>query len=286
MPSIQNFLASLKKKPFFSAEEELEKIKIIKKGSKKEREEAVQSLVENNLRFIFKESIKIFKKYDLKHLSVFDIFNFGVIGFMKAVDKYDPEVDKGNGKARLNTYAFWWIRTTIQRAILDYNSLVRIPTSLSKVLHDYNKQLKELKNILGYEPSVEELMSFLDLNEEDIKKIERSSQTIFSLDSPITKDDNSSATWHEKIRDPNSPPNDPLSLLLEKDIIKQAARILKCLKPKERRIIVSHFGLFGETFMTLEEIGIEMGLTRERIRQIEVEALEKLKHKIKYFIED
>ena len=163
----------------------------------------------------------------------------------------------------------------MQEEIIKRERLIRIPGNIHVDLKKYNQQIKELEKRLGYKPELKEIIFFLELGEKDIKKISQTSQVIFSLDNSIDNGNSDSQTWHEKIEDQKS--MDAEYLLIQKEKIKQATKMLECLNFKQKKVIILRFGLFGHKPMTLQKTGDNLGLSKERIRQIEASALKKMK---------
>jgi len=262
LDSVKLYIQSVATTPLLSREEELEVSRKAKAGDKT----AQELLVKSNLRLV----ISIAKKYLGRGMSFLDLIQEGNVGLIKAVEKFEPE--KG---FKFSTYATWWIRQAITRAIADQGRLVRIPVHLVETISKINRAKRELTQELGREPSSEEVASRLGGNSDAslIDRIEEILPEPVSLARPIGDDD---STMENIIADIESlSPNDYASLAFLSDGLDN---VMKELTEREERVLRLRFGLEDGREYTLDEVGKIFGVTRERIRQIEKNALRKLKH--------
>lgn len=257
----QKYLKEIGKYPLLSFEEERNLAKKAAKGDLEARER----LIKSNLRLV----VSIAKKYlgKSKGLTLLDLIQEGNIGLMKAVDRFNWK--KGY---KLSTFATWWIRQAISRALSDQARTIRLPVHIVETLYKLNKARKRLANILDREPTPEELAAEVGLQPQKVHRLLKYVQDTISLETPVGED----SMLKEFIPDTTSASperNAKIAVLREK--LKLA---IQTLNPKERKIISLRYGLEDGVIYTLEEIGKIYGLTRERVRQIEIKALEKLKN--------
>ena len=266
--SVRMYLREIGKIPLLTLEEESELSKKAMAGDRK----AKDRMAEANMRLV----VSIAKRYSGRGLDLLDLIQEGNTGLLRAVDKFDPE--KG---FKFSTYATWWIRQAITRAIADQARTIRIPVHMVETINKLMRTQRRLTQELNRDPTNEELAKEMDMEVEKIEHIMKIKQDITSLDAGIGRDDNDGeeSTLGDFIEDEDtaSPEESASSQLLKE----QVREILGSLSDRERKILEMRFGLNGTKSHTLEEVGLEFAVTRERIRQIEAKALLKLrKHKV------
>ena len=265
--SVRMYLREIGKIPLLSNEEEAELAKRAMEGDRK----AKDKMAEANMRLV----VSIAKRYSGRGLELLDLIQEGNTGLLRAVDKFDPE--KG---FKFSTYATWWIRQAITRAIADQARTIRIPVHMVETINKLMRTQRRLTQELNREPTNEELAKEMDMDADKIEYILKIKQDITSLDAGIGRDgeDGEDSTLGDFIEDEDtaSPEESAAGQLLKE----QVREILSSLSDREQKIIEMRFGLNGTKSHTLEEVGLEFAVTRERIRQIEAKALMKLrKHK-------
>jgi RNA polymerase primary sigma factor len=258
--SIQMYLREIGKVPLLSTEEEMSLARRKEIGDI----EAAQRLMVANLRLV----VSIAKKFVGKNLSLADLIQEGNIGLMRAVEKFDPS--KGY---KFSTYATWWIRQAVTRALADQSRTIRIPVHMVETINRYQQVARQLIQDLGREPLPEEIASEMGEDVEKIRNLIQISQDTVSLDTSVGDEDEDSVL-EDFIEDfKNVSPDRAAALQLLREYVKEA---IKDLLPREQKILEMRFGLSDGVSHTLEEVGEEFGVTRERIRQIEAKALEKV----------
>ena len=258
--SIRMYLCEIGKVKLLTGKEEIDLAKRIRRGD----QTAKQKLAEANLRLV----VSIAKKYIGRGLSFLDLIQEGNIGLFRAVEKFDP--DRG---FKFSTYATWWIRQAITRAIADQARTIRIPVHMVETINKLTHSQRRLVQELGREPLVEELAAEMDLDIKKVRHILKISQDIVSLEAPVgTEEDSKLGDFIED--DDALSPSDATNRQLIKENIHE---MLHYLSPREKKIIEMRFGLKDGVGHTLEEVGQEFRVTRERIRQIEAKVLQKLK---------
>ncbi len=263
--SVQMYLREIGQYRLLTAQEEIELAKRIEQGD----EEARMILARSNLRLV----VSIAKKYVGRSpdLTLLDLIQEGNIGLFKAVDKFDYR--KGY---KFSTYATWWIRQAVTRALADQSRTIRIPVHMVETIAKYKQKMRELSQILGREPTAEEIAQEMGLEVSKIHHIEKINQNIVSLESPVGDDEDGKSTLGNFVADESI---DRPDVAADKEILSQHLKdMLSILTDKEREILKLRNGLNPEgVSYTLEEVGNKFGVTRERIRQIEAKALEKLR---------
>ena len=265
--SVRMYLREIGKIPLLSNEEEAELAKRAMEGDRK----AKDKMAEANMRLV----VSIAKRYSGRGMELLDLIQEGNTGLLRAVDKFDPE--KG---FKFSTYATWWIRQAITRAIADQARTIRIPVHMVETINKLMRTQRRLTQELNREPTNDELAKEMDMDVEKIEHIMKIKQDITSLDAGIGRDgeDGEDSTLGDFIEDEDTAsPEDAASSQLLKEKVRE---VLSSLSDREQKIIEMRFGLNGTKSHTLEEVGLEFAVTRERIRQIEAKALMKLrKHK-------
>ena len=258
---VKVYLKEIGKVPLLTTEEEIELAMRISEDDP----QAKRRLAEANLRLV----VSIAKRYVGRGMQFLDLIQEGNLGLIKAVDKFDHT--KG---FKFSTYATWWIRQAITRAIADQARTIRIPVHMVETINKVKKTNSQLLHKNGRDPTAEEIASELDMPVDKVREIIRVAQEPVSLETPIGEEEDSHLG--DFIPDDDAPaPADAASMLLLKE---QLADVLKTLTPREEKVLALRFGLEDGHPHTLEEVGREFNVTRERIRQIEAKALRKLRH--------
>ena len=261
---VRMYLKEIGKVPLLTAEEEIELAKKMEEGGA-EGEEAKKRLAEANLRLV----VSIAKRYVGRGMLFLDLIQEGNLGLIKAVEKFDYH--KGY---KFSTYATWWIRQAITRAIADQARTIRIPVHMVETINKLIRVSRQLLQELGREPTPEEIANEMNMPVERVREILKISQEPVSLETPIGEEEDSHLG--DFIQDDNVPvPADAAAFTLLKE---QLAEVLSTLTEREQKVLRLRFGLDDGRARTLEEVGKEFNVTRERIRQIEAKALRKLRH--------
>lgn len=260
LDATQMYLSEIGFSPLLTAEEEVYYSRKALKGDMKSR----QRMIESNLRLV----VKIARRYNNRGLALLDLIEEGNLGLIRAVEKFDPE--RG---FRFSTYATWWIRQTIERALMNQTRTIRLPIHVVKELNIYLRATRELSQKLEYEPTAEDIATSLERPVEDVNKILRLNERTTSIDAPLAGD------TEKGLLDiiPDDKTGGPEHISQIDDLNARVLEWLNVLNPKQKEVLARRFGLLGYEPATLEHVGKEIGLTRERVRQIQVEALLKLR---------
>lgn len=261
---VKLYLREIGRVPLLSSEEEIELAVKISNGD----QQAKQRLTEANLRLV----VSIAKKYVGRGMYFLDLIQEGNVGLIKAVDKFDYQ--KG---FKFSTYATWWIRQAITRAIADQARTIRIPVHMVETINRLKKVQSQLLHENGYEPSEELIAEKMELPVERVREIMRVAQEPVSMETPIGPEEDSRLMDFIRDEDALAPDEAALKTITNEDI----DGVLKTLTPREESVIRLRFGLKDGRCHTLEEVGTEFNVTRERIRQIEAKALRKLRHPVR-----
>lgn len=260
LDATQMYLSEIGFSPLLSAEEEVHFARLARKGDEAGR----KRMIESNLRLV----VKISRRYLNRGLSLLDLVEEGNLGLIRAVEKFDPE--RG---FRFSTYATWWIRQTIERAIMNQTRTIRLPIHVVKELNSYLRAERELTQKLDHMPSPEEMAVALDRPVSEAKRLCGLKDRVASVDVPLAQD--SDQVLLDTIADTQA--LNPSDILQNEDLSSSIDEWLDELSVKQREVVVRRFGLRGHESATLEEVGREIGLTRERVRQIQVEALKSMR---------
>src|SRR5690554_267125 len=260
LDATQIYLNEIGFSPLLTPEEEVYYARLARKGDEAGR----KRMIESNLRLV----VKIARRYVNRGLSLLDLIEEGNLGLIRAVEKFDPE--RG---FRFSTYATWWIRQTIERAIMNQTRTIRLPIHVVKELNVYLRAARELTQKLDHEPSPEEIAELLDKPVKDVKRMLSLNERVTSIDTPIGAGSDKSLL--DTVAD--EAVNDPCEILQDSDLKGSIDNWLNQLTDKQQEVIARRFGLRGYQMSTLEEVGQEIGLTRERVRQIQVEALKRMR---------
>ena len=271
---VRMYLKEIGKISLLSGEEEMELSIRVANGD----EEAAAMLAESNLRLV----VSIAKRYVGRGLLFLDLIQEGNIGLMKAVEKFD--YDKGY---KFSTYATWWIRQAITRALADQARTIRVPVHMVETINKMSRIQRQMTLELNREPSEEEIAERMDIPVEKVREVIKISQDPVSLETPIGEEDDSHLGDFIKDERSLSPEEYATNEILKEEI----SAVLSTLQPREQQVLELRFGLIDGTCYTLEEVGKRFNVTRERIRQIEAKALRKLRHpsrakKLKDFMND
>lgn len=260
LDATQIYLSEIGFSPLLTAEEEV----LYARRSLRGDECARKRMIESNLRLV----VKISRRYSNRGLTLLDLIEEGNLGLIRAVEKFDPE--RG---FRFSTYATWWIRQTIERALMNQTRTIRLPIHVVKELNVYLRTARELSQKLDHEPTAEEIAEQLDKPVEDVSKMLRLNERVNSVDTPIGGD------GEKALLDmiPDVKTSDPEVSTQDEDIRNSLVDWLEELNPKQKEVLARRFGLLGFEPSTLEDVGREIQLTRERVRQIQVEGLRRLR---------
>ncbi|RCU51962.1 RNA polymerase sigma factor RpoS [Corallincola luteus] len=260
LDATQLYLSEIGFSPLLTAEEEVYFSRRSLRGCAASR----KRMIESNLRLV----VKIARRYNNRGLALLDLIEEGNLGLIRAVEKFDPE--RG---FRFSTYATWWIRQTIERAIMNQTRTIRLPIHVVKELNVYLRTARELAHKLDHEPTPDEIADELEKPVDDVRRMLRLNERISSVDTPIGGETDKALL--DIIADEND--GGPEVNLQDKDIQDSIVHWLGELNSKQREVLARRFGLLGYEPSTLEDVGHEIGLTRERVRQIQVEALRRLR---------
>ncbi|MCW8919135.1 MAG: RNA polymerase sigma factor RpoS [Gammaproteobacteria bacterium] len=260
MDATRLYLSEIGFSPLLSAEEEVYYSRLALKGDEAGR----KRMIESNLRLV----VKIARRYLNRGLALLDLIEEGNLGLIRAVEKFDPE--RG---FRFSTYATWWIRQTIERGIMNQTRTIRLPIHVVKEINVYLRAARHLTQVLDHEPSCEEIAEMLDKPVEDIKRMMGLNERVTSVDIPMGREGEKSLL--DAIPDENN--IDPSELLQDEDVRGNIDAWLAKLTDKQREVVERRFGLHGYDTSTLEQVGAQIGVTRERVRQIQIEALKRLR---------
>lgn len=258
---IDLYMKEINSIPLLTAEQEHQLAQRVHSGD----QEARRLMIISNLRLV----VSIAKKYVGKGVALLDLIEEGNLGLIRAVDKFDPQ--KGN---RFSTYASWWIKQYISRAIADHGRTVRLPVHVTELINKWIKVSRRLAQKLGRKPTVSEVANEMGISEEKVKHISKLAQKPTFLETPMSESDDE-CQFIDLLTDINAV--SPIEQVDQDMQHEELMRILDQLKEKERKIIKLRFGLEDGVPHTLEEIGNMFNLTRERVRQIEVEAMSKIR---------
>lgn len=256
----QLYLIEIGSSPLLTAEEEI----YYARRARQNDESARNHMVRCNLRLV----VKIARRYLNRGLALLDLVEEGNLGLIRAVEKFDPE--RG---FRFSTYATWWIRQNIERAIMNQTRTIRLPIHIIKELNVYLRKAREITQQLDHEPTFEDIAKALSKSPEDVNRLLRLNERTLSVDTPMGED--TEKPLLEALADQNA--EGPAEILEDRNMTSQLEECLSLLNEKQRSILMRRFGMQGFEEATLEEVGVEVGLTRERVRQIQVEALKLLR---------
>lgn len=260
-PNLSSYLDEIADTEPLSPEEEIRLSRLIKEGDKK----ALDTMLCSNLRFV----VSIAKKYQNRGLPLEDLINIGNLGLIKAAHRYDES--RG---FKFISYAVWWIKQTILQALAEQSRTIRIPLTMVSIMNKYTREMEHLEQRFEREPNFNELASDMEVNQDTLEKTLQLSTTPLSVDSPVREE--SDSFFLDIIEDEDAV--SPDSELMDDSLRFELHDVLNSLTERERKIIKMYYGLENYSRMTLEEIGEEVKLTRERVRQIKEKGIRKLRH--------
>ena len=260
LDATQRYLRQIGHKPLLTPAEEIHFARLAQRGDTQAR----NHMVESNLRLV----VKIARRYTNRGLTLLDLIEEGNLGLIHAVGKFDPE--RG---FRFSTYATWWIRQTIERAILNQVRTIRLPIHLAKDINLFLHTFRQLAQRLNRQPTVDDVAQALGRDSAEIQRALAMNERVSSVDALMGKEDDRSLL--DTVAD--TPELEPLQLLQDHDLQHKLDLWLSQLTEKQRIVVIRRFGLDGQQRATLEELGAEIGLTRERVRQIQISALRRMR---------
>jgi RNA polymerase primary sigma factor len=261
--SLDKYLQEISREGMISADEEVELAIRIKNGDRR----ALEKLTRANLRFV----VSVAKQYQNQGMTLPDLINEGNVGLIKAAERFDET--RG---FKFISYAVWWIRQAILQALAEQARIVRLPLNKIGTINKINRAFSELEQKLERPPSAEELAELLDVSVNDVKQSLQSNGRHLSMDAPLTEGDESSSSLYDVL--PNDYMDTPDKSLVQESLRKDIERSLSTLTSREGEVVRLYFGLSGRYPLTLEEIGDQFDLTRERVRQIKEKAIRRMKH--------
>jgi RNA polymerase nonessential primary-like sigma factor len=255
------YLSEIGASPLLTAEEEVKYARLAQQGDEAGR----KRMIESNLRLV----VKIARRYMNRGLALLDLIEEGNLGLIRAVEKFDPE--RG---FRFSTYATWWIRQTIERAIMNQTRTIRLPIHVVKEINVYLRAARQLSQSMDHEPSAEDIAELLDKPVSEVKRMFGLNERVTSVDVPYGKD------AEKPLLDslPDEQVKDPTETLQNDGVNAHIDKWLNKLNDKQREVVERRFGLHGYENSTLEQVANELGVTRERVRQIQIDALRRLRN--------
>ncbi|OAI48859.1 RNA polymerase sigma factor RpoS [Gammaproteobacteria bacterium SCGC AG-212-F23] len=262
----QLYLTEIGYSPLLTPEEEIRYARLVQKGDA----EARKKMIVSNLRLV----VKIARRYYNRGLDFLDLIEEGNLGLLRAVEKFDPE--RG---FRFSTYATWWIRQTIERAIMNQTRTIRLPIHVIRELNTYLSAARELMKAGKHEPTHQEIATAVNKPISDVSHMFDLNEHMVSIDAVIGNENSSGRTLAEALADKHK--NNPSEILADERMSEDIAECMKALSDKDKEVLCRRFGLNGYERQTLEEVGASIGLTRERVRQIQMHALKVLRDMMK-----